>query len=235
MTYATRENVFDLGLRAEAFLARPRAIEAVDPATGVLTLRSNGLFAGYVLTLFVEGSATPGRPSASLPGGLSASVVYEAAPVNGSSDLFKVKPVGGALISSFTNAGTGVFSMVVDIGRTIDRIALNESGNIDEELTNNSPPITADPVTHLYPEILIGVCARRTAVRAALIFGLSSPVYQASLDKLIAGQAFDDLALKRWYEGRYINVHPPDQGAEPINAPLAGYAYAPTNWHTGTL
>lgn len=235
MAYCTREEVFDLGLGAECFLARPRAIESVDPATGVLTLRSNGLASGALFTLFVEGSALPGLSSPRLPPELSASVVYEAVPVSGSSDLFRARPVGGSTIVSFTNAGAGVFSLVIDIGRTIDRIAQNESGNIDEELTNNAPPIKPDERTGLYPEILIGIAARRTAVRAALKIGLANPVYQVSLDKLIAGQAFDDLTLKRWWEGRYINVHPADQTTESENAALAGSSGPATSWRTGTL
>lgn len=234
MAYSTRQEVFKLGLRAEAFLVRPRAIEAVDAATGVLTLRSNGLDTGALFTLFVEGSATAGRPSARLPPEFSASVVYEAVPVNGSSDLFRARPVGGATITTLTNAGAGVFSLCADLGATIDRIAENVSSNMDEVMTNNAPPIERDS-DGTYPEILVGICARWTAIEGASIFGLANPIYQASLDKMIAKRAFDELTLKRWYEGRPINVRPTDQTTEPENAALAGSYFAATAWQTGTL
>ena len=235
MAYATRAQVYDLGLRAEAFLARARAVEAVDAATGILTLRSNGFEDGYLLTLFVEGSATPGRPSATLPGGASASVVYEAVPVNGSSDLFRLRPVGGSRIDSFTNAGTGVFSVAPDIGRLIDRNAVSVSARIDEWLTDYAPPIKVDSITGLYPEILIRVAARMTAADTARVLGLANPIYQASLDALVASQDDDKAMLLAWFKGRYINAHPEDQTTELENAALAGRSAAPTNWRTGTL
>lgn len=233
MTYATREEVFALGLGAEAFASRSREIEAVDTASGVFTLSGHGLFAGALVRFMVRGAAVIGSPSAALPSGLSASLMYETTPA--SSDLFKVAPDGGAIITSFLDAGAGVFSLVVDPGPNIDRIAQNESANIDEDLTANLPPIGVNPITGRYDDILVGVCARRTAIRSALKLGLANPIYKGSLDALIKGQEEDTLRLKRWYEGRPINVRPADQTTILENAARAGCDALPALWTTGTL
>ncbi len=235
MAYCTDQEVFALGLRAEAFLVRPRAIEAVDPATGVLTLRSNGLASGALFTLFVEGSAVQGRPSARLPPEFSASVLYEAVPVNGSSDLFLARPVGGSTIVTLTNAGAGVFSLVPDLGAIVSRNATSVSARIDEWLTDYAPPIKVDPLTGLYPEILIRVAARMTAADTARVLGLSNPVYQEGFKELRESHEDDKAVLLAWFKGRYINAHPLDQTDEIENAALAGYDAPPTLWQTGTL
>ncbi len=212
------QDIFTLGPPAQAYAPRPRAIEVAYPDTGVLVLSLSGLFAESRLRFTVEGSATPGHPSAVLPEGLSPSLMYQALPVDDSLDLFRVQPVGGSPITSFGDAGDGVFSIVVDVGATLMAIAANESDNINERLTAQRPPILPDPDTGLYAGILVGVTARRTAVRGALNLGLANPDYADSFKALRDGQAFDDETLKSWYEGRYINVQPLDQTTGPDNA-----------------
>jgi len=210
-SYATLADVYALGLRAQAFAAIPRAIESVDKDTGILTLTGNGLANGTFLRFVVEGAATLGKPDAALPQGLSPVVMYTAAPLNGSSDLFRVAPDGGSVVTSFGDDGSGVFSIIVDPAQTIESIIADESAQVDNCLTGQAPPILPDPVTHLYPQILVGVVARRAAVRAALSLGLANPIYQASLDRLVAGQAFDNARLEEWLNGREIKPDVLDQ------------------------
>ena len=95
-------------------------------------------------------------------------------------------------------------------------------------------PGVPSAAAHLGP-IVVGVVARRVAIRAALRFGLSNPGFQASLDRLIDGQALDNRRLDDWIKGRPINIRPGDQTAELDNAALAGRDFAPTNWRTRTL
>ncbi len=232
------QDIFTLGPPAQAYAPRPRAIETADPDTGVLTLTMHGLFAGSRLRFSVEGSGTAGSPDAALPEGLSASLVYEADPVDDSTDLFRVAPVGGSVITEFGDAGLGVYSIIVDVGSTLLAIAENESDNINERLTAQRPPILPDPETGQYAGILVGTVVRRTAVRAGINLGLANPTYLDSFKALRDGQAFDDETLKTWYEGRYINVQPLDQTAGPDNAMRARsgpWSGCYTRWIRGTM
>lgn len=227
-------DIYALGLAAQAYAARPRAIEVAYADTGVLVLTGNGLSAGSLLRFVITGSATPGEPSTSLPEGLSASLMYTAAPVSGSSDLFRVAPVDGSTITSFGDAGDGVFSIVVDPGPILLALAENVSRNIDEWLTAQAPPIEPDPDTGLYAGILVGVCARWTAVRGVLRLGLANPVYKDSFDAYRDGQEYDKETLKSWYAGRPIKIQPPDQDTIPNDAARA-VGGIPVPWTTGTL
>ncbi len=231
------QRVYDLGLRAEAFAPRPRAVETVDAAAGVLCITNSGLYADAPLFRFqVDGSAVPGKPSAGLPLGLSASVMYLAVPVSGSDDLFQVKPYGGSLLTSFGDAGSGVFSVRAQVSSTIQIIAESESAYIDNGMTAHSAPFTIDPATGRYPDILEQVCAQRTAIRAALVMGTSSAAWADSLKLLIAAKADIDARFKEWLAGRAILPTPLDQTpmlAE--NSAIAANDAAPVNWRTGTL
>ncbi len=220
MAYATLQEVLTLGLRAEAYAARPRAVENVDASVGLLTITNHGLFATAPLFRFaVEGAAILGKQAAALPVGLSASLMYTAVRV--SSDFFKAVPVGGSVITTFGDVGGGVFSIRPDVEETILAIAADESAQINNSLTGHSPPILVDQLTGLYPPILRGVVARRTSIRAALIFGTAAPEYAESLKLLIAGQTDDNARLAEWIAGREILPAVLDQDLIPNDAPRA--------------
>lgn len=220
-SYATLQQLFALGPPAQAYAPRPRAIETADASTGVLTLTLNGLFDGSLLRFTVQGEATLGRPDAALPQGLSASLSYEAVPVSGSSDLFRVRPYGGSTITSFGDEGAPVFSIVVDPQHALLALLKNESANVDNCLTAQAPPILPDPLTGEYPEVLVGVVARRVAVRAALSLGLANPDYRESFTALRDEQAFDNARLEEWLDGRPVRPEVLDQTAYPDDAPRA--------------
>ncbi len=235
-SYCENRDVYTYGLGPDALAAsRLRAVEAVDASAGVLRINGAGLFDGDPLTFVVQGSPILNEEQPALPLGLSESIAYEAVPVNGSSSLFRVRPVGGATIVAFGDAGVPVFSIAQDPRTVLDALRADESSQVDDALTANTPPIDPDPITGLYPQLLVGVVARRVAIRAALRFGLSNPGYQASLDRLLAGQALDNARLDMWIKGRPINVRPPDQSATPANAARAGNDATPVAWRTGTL
>jgi len=233
-SYCTLQQVYRLGLRAQAFAARPRAIESADKDTGVLALTGNGLFTGSLLRFTVLGEAVEGKPDAALPAGLSVSLMYTAAPINDSSDLFRVAPVGGSVITSFGDDGAGVFSIIVDPQQTLLDIIADESAQIDNCLTAQAPPIKVDPTTGLYPQILSGVVARRVAVRAALSLGLANPIYQQSFDRLEAGQKFDNERLAEWLEGRPIEPAVIDQTTHADNGARA-FSLPAVPWYSGTI
>ena len=234
--YCTLRDVFTFGLGPDALAApRLRPIEAVFADAGVLRLTGGGFFDGDPLTFVVQGSPIEGETAPQLPSGLSDAVEYQAVPVGDSLDLFQVRIGSGAPIASFGDQGTGVFSVSQSPRLVIEAMCLDESSQVDDALTANAPPILRDADTGKYPQVVVGVVARRVAIRAALRFGLSNPGFQASLDRLIDGEALDNRRLDDWIKGRPINIRPADQTAELENAALAGRSAAPTNWRTGTL
>lgn len=239
--YATRRDIFALGLRPEVFASRARAVESVDPATAVFRLSSHGFEDGLpLITFVVTGSASLGRPPVLLPVGLSASTVYEPSAFDGDGNLFTVAPFGGATITSLGNAGTGTFSVAIDIGPTLDALCADESAQIDNSLTAHSPPLLRDPDTGRYPAVIVGVTARRAALRARLVLGLSNPAYAASFAPLEAGEADDNTRLAEWMKGRPILPRPIDQtGTTPDDAPryqnAATRGVPVSSWTRGTL
>ena len=106
MAFSTIAQMYALALPAAAFAARPRTVEGVTVGTGVLRLTGHGLALGALLQFSVEGQAAFGATANALPGGLAIDANYTADPLSGS-NLFRVRPEGGAVISSFTSEPVG--------------------------------------------------------------------------------------------------------------------------------
>jgi len=234
MAFSTVAQMYARALPAAAFAARPRTVEGVTIATGVLRLTGHGLSLDSLLQFSLEGQAAFGATANALPGGLTANVNYEAAPLAGS-NLFKVRPEGGAIISSFSSEPVGPFAIVVDPEAALLEQLDDATARIEEKLTANAVPILPDPTTGLYPSILVGICARMAARQAVIALGLQNPQYAAQQKMLLDGAAADDLMLATWLAGRPVNVRPLDQTTELENAARAGRDFAPTDWRTGTL
>jgi hypothetical protein len=138
-----RENVYATGLPPEMFSRPPRLIEGVTPAAGALSLRAHALKPDAPVTLAVQSSSTLGAAAAALPGGLSAAQVYYALPLG--SDAFSLSLVaGGEPISSFTDAGSGVFGVVVDHGVYLDAAIEAATAIIYQFTRAHAQPIAAD-------------------------------------------------------------------------------------------
>lgn len=234
MAFSTIAQMYALALPAAAFAARPRTVEGVTIATGVIRLTGHGLSFDSLLQFSVEGQSAFGAPANVLPGGLSIGANYEAAPIAGS-NLFKVRPEGGAVINSFSSEPIGPFAIVVDPEPALSLLLDDATARIEEKLTNNAPPINVDQDTGVYPMILVGICARMAARQAVIALGLQNPQYAAQQKMLLDGAAADDLMLATWLAGRRVNVPLFDQTTENENAAIAGRDTAPTNWRTGTL
>lgn len=231
IAYCTLRDVFTFGLGPDALAApRLRPIEAVFADAGVLRLTGGGFFDGDPLTFVVQGSPIEGEAPPQLPDGLSDAVEYQAVPVDDSLDLFQVRVGSGAPIASFGDQGEGVFSVSQSPRLVIVAMCLDESAQINNSMTGNDPPIAVDPQTGKYPQILVGIVARRVAIRAALRFGLSNPGFQASLDRLIDGQASDNQALSEWRAGRQILPTPASQAGRPMDGGRSSPARAAVPW-----
>lgn len=234
MAFSTIAQMYARALPAAAFAARPRIVEGVNIATGVLRLTGHGLSFDSLLQFSLEGQAAFGATANALPGGLAINANYQAVPLSGS-NLFKVRPEGGAVISSFTSEPVGPFAIVVDPEPTLTALLDDATARIEEKLTANSVPILPDPITGAYPEILVGICARMAARQAVIALGLQNPQYSAQQKMLLDGAAGDDLMLATWLAGRPINVRPLDQTTELENAAIAGRSAAPVAWRNGAL
>src|SRR5262245_13297713 len=130
--YATRQDVYDLGLCAQAFASRPRPVrtEDVDLATGTIRLRAHGLTSSDI---FVFEVTSGGSLPQTIAGPMSAFVALS--PIIVTADLIRISGV-----TSFIAAGSG-WSIAVDPERRIDRLCEERSAWIDEHLTAEEPPL----------------------------------------------------------------------------------------------
>lgn len=198
--YAELADIYALGLAPQAFTASPRVLSEVTPGTGVLTLRGNGLALDAPLRFIVLSTSIPGEAAAALPGGLDTSVLYDAKPVDGSSDLLRVAPHGGAAIASFTSAGVGVFGIVVDPIPTLRRLIRSTAGWLHAHMPAYATPIDRDDDDN-YPEILIQLNARFAAREALIVFGLQNPQYEAAAKAVNDRAGVDQALLIDWKKG----------------------------------
>ena len=225
MAYSTLDEVFTLGLAAQAFQMLPRPFDAVDAATATIRLRAHGLTLDDVITFEVsDGGALPTAISAFQP--------YYPIPVT--ADLFQVALTpNGTPIASWVSAGEG-WGVTVDTRRRIQAHAEETAAEIDEALTADTPPIKVDPVTGKYPQQLIGLNARMTARAAVLSLQVENAAYRVAIDRLFSKEKADQDQLAIWRSGKPLNPRPTDQTAIPDNAAIAS-GDTPTPWRTGFL
>lgn len=224
MSYATRNDVFDLGLSAQAFVVRARPIPEgdVDIATGVIRLKAHGLApADFVVVEVTSGG--------SLPTGLSAHQAYPVEPIE--FDLFRLKdPVSGAPITSYVSAGAG-WAVAVDLMRRLDRHLEAASARIDEHLTAHTPPLD-EP----YPMQVVEVCARLAARRMLTTLQFDNAAFRTSADELRATAEQDEATLQRWLAGKPVHPRPLDQTPTVAdNGARARAGRKPTRWTTGSI
>lgn len=213
-------------LSARAFESRPRPVEATDTATGLIRLTAHGTDA---LDLVAPSAVSGG----SLPTGLSAFTLYT--PVPYGADLLRLAPVGGSAITSYASAGSG-WSLKVDVERRILRLAAFECARIDESLTAQAPPVEPDPVTGLYPMILVALAARMTARAACVSLQMENPAYRVAVDRLFAQEKSDEAMMAAWKAGRPIHPQVTDQTSYGDNSPRASTAGgADVSWITGAM
>lgn len=228
-SYCARQDVYAIGLAAEAFRRPPREVEGVVPSTGILTIRSHGLALDTPLTLVVESSSTLGAHAAAPPTGSAVGTLYYALPVAGSSDLFQIAVAPNGSPLTFSDVGTGIFGMVVDHGPYLDAAIVAASAILDQCARAHDPPIAAPvfPLVCAFLAVRIYVAAH-TVMNPAFTKVLEGPSWlRGLLDKLfalwIAGADVvgavdatpllaDDGAVSIELEGRdFLGRHPRDR------------------------
>lgn len=222
MSYATRNDVFDLGLSAQAFVVRARPFDGIDLATGVIRLKAHGLSSSDFVTLEVTSGG-------SLPTGLSAFTAYPVDPVE--FDLLRLKdPDTGDVLTSYAAAGSG-WGIAVDLMRRLDRHLEASAARIDEHLTAHTPPLAAP-----YPVQVVEVNARLAARRMLTTLQFDNAAFRTSADQLRETAEQDEEQLRRWLAGKPVHPRPTDQTPTVVdNGARASSSRRPSNWTTGCL
>lgn len=226
MAYATRADVYRLGLTAAAFVTRPRPYDAVTIASASIRLTAHGLAADDLVSLVAVSGG-------SLPTSVTATSVYS--PVIVSGDVFTLKTYpAGVAISSWASGGSG-WGVSVDYGPRLDAHLSDASAVIDEHLTAHEPPIPVDPVTGLYPPVLVGLCARMAARSAVTSLQIENAAYRVATDRLFARERQDLEILAAWKAGKPIQPRPTDQSDVADNGARASSSRDTIGWTTGYL
>jgi hypothetical protein len=223
LAYSTLDDVFLLGLSAQAFVVLARPVDAadVDAATATIRLRAHGLSTKDVITFEVtEGGA--------LPTGISAFTPYYPIPVSG--DLFRVALTeNGTPIASWVDGGEG-WSVQVDTTRRILAHNEEEAARIDEHLTAHKPPIQPDPITGKYPQVLVGLNARMTARAALLSLAIENEAYRVPRDRLMEREEADMKMLTDWEGGKPIQPRPTDETPAVAENSARASSGTPIDW-----
>ena len=225
MAYATLDDVYLLGLSAQAFATFPRPFDAVDAASATIRLRAHGLSVLDAITFeTTEGGVL-------WPGG-SDFVVYYPLPV--SADLFQISDsANGTPLGPWADAGSG-WGITVDPRRRILAHLEETAAEIDESLTADAPPIKPDPITGKFPMQLVGLNARMAARAAVLSLQIENPAYRIAVDRLFSKEEADRGQMEIWRKGKPLNPRPTDQNDIPDNAAIAT-SDTPTPWRTELL
>jgi hypothetical protein len=221
LAYSTLDDVFLLGLSAQAFVVLARPFDAVDGASATIRLRAHGLTVLDVITFEVtEGGA--------LPTGLSAFTAYYPIPVT--ADLFRVATTpNGTPISSWASVGSG-WSVQVDTTRRILAHNVECAAEIDEHLTAHKPPIQVDPITGKYPQVLIGLNARMTARAAVISLAIENDAYRIPRDRLMERETADVKMLTDWEGGKPIQPRPTDETPAVAENSARAWSGPPVDW-----
>lgn len=242
--YATPRHVYDLGLSARSFVVRPRPLDPaqgdyLDPATGIFSMIGHDLAADDLvrLVLVARGGA--------LPGGASALTVYSPLPIDYWRYQLATSPGGTPVVFSDGGAsaanGASSWGVQVDPERKLERILLNVSADIDQDLTAHATPLLPDPDTGLYHEKVVGIVARIAARRAIQGNLFENAAAKIPSERLAREEARDDEQRAAWRLGQPLYPQPLDQtdgvadnGARASNR-LTARCSRPLPWVRGVL
>lgn len=220
------QDVYDLGLTAQAFTVFPRALDtrkgdALDAATGTFRMSGHGLSADDVAEFVLAATGN-------VPTGAAVNTPYYPLPIDFWRFRLAASPGGQAL--TFADVGTvspergSAWGIVADPERRLARIADAISRDIDQDLVAHATPILVDPITGKYPDKLVGIVARCTARRAIAGLTFENAAYKAAAERLLAEEKRDDEQRARWRGGQPLLPTPVDQ--TPTRADDSGQARA---------
>lgn len=239
--YATPQDVYDLGLTAQAFVVRPRPLDpragdSLDIETGTFRMIGHGLTADDVVELvLVAGGA--------VPAGGAINTTYHPLIVDFFRFRLSLTPNGAAV--TFADTGThgpsgSAWAIQVDPERRLARSCDVVSRDIDQDLVAHATPIEPDPVTGRYPDKLVGIVARTAARRGVAGLTFDNPAFKAATERLQAEETRDEEQRGRWRAGAPLLPRPLDQTPTLADASARGAARAVSsgvtpNWNRGYL
>lgn len=237
MAYAVSQDVYDLGLTAQAFALMPRALdprraEYLTPSTGTFRVLGHGFTVDDAVEFVLIGAGA-------IPGGASLDSTYHPLPLD--FWRFRLSLSRGGTPVTFTDTGSGGWALQVDPERRITRACAVVSDEIDQDLIAHATPILPDPVTHAYPGKLVGIVARYVARRLVAGITFENAAFRAATERLQAEEKRDDAQRERWRNGEPLLPTPLDQTATPDDTAktgtsgVAGPDALATAWLTGAM
>lgn len=234
--YAQPQDVYDLGLTAPAFVARPRALDGrqgdyLDFATGTFALIGHGLTSLDLVRVVLIASG------GGAPGGANVRTVYHPLPI----DYWRFQlsltqsgaPVTFADAGTAPVGGTSAWGIQVDPARRLSRVLFNVSADIDQDLTAHSTPILVNPATGTYPDKLVGIVARVGARRAITGLQFENPAFKAAAERVFAEEKRDDEQRAAWRLGQPIYPTPVDQDGVADASARANNRYSSGTYTSG--
>jgi len=237
--YATPRDVYDLGLSAQSFVVRPRALDgragdSLDAASGTFWLLGHGLAEDDLVWLVLV------APGGALPTGASATTPYYPLPVDSRRFRLSLSEGGAAVTFSSTGtvsaSGASAWGLLVDPVRRLERILVDESADVDQCLTAH-----ATPLVEPFPQKVIGLVARYAARRAIAGNMFENAVAKIASERLEASAKLDEEQKQRWREGQPLYPKPTDatpeiadNGPRAVNRLTSGRVSAQP-WMTGRI
>lgn len=245
--YATPRDVFDLGLLAQSFVAKPRPLDgragdSLDPASGTFWLSGHGVDASDLvwLVLIARGGSN------ALPAGVTEQTPLHGLPLD--FRRFQLSLSEGGAPLTFSDAGTvsssgaSAWGVLIDPLRRLEALIRAESADCDQCLIAHHPPIQRDPVTGLYPQKLVDIVARGAARRAIAGSMFENAASKIPQERLAATAEQDKATKEAWMRGVPLYPAPVDQTQGADNggqaaSRIVGRAASsvPVNWVRGVL
>jgi hypothetical protein len=194
--YCALQDVFNLGLDAQAFRSRALLSEGVVPSTGTITLSGNGLSLNAQVSLVVMSSSTLGAAPAAVPTGLAVGTPYYALPVSGSSMLLQLAATQSGSPITFSDGGAGAWGILIDPTIWLAAAITAASLVIDQYSTAHAAPINA--------AVLTLVAARLAAHFCVAAHSMMSPAFSGILERPSMVDKLIRKLLDFWVEGAPI-------------------------------
>jgi hypothetical protein len=135
----------------------------------------------------------------------------------------------------WADAGDG-WGIAIDPTSKLQAILEERTGFINEHLTAHGGKIDPDPITGLYPPVLVGLCARLSARQAIASLEVENPQYAKPIDVLLSSREADDRMLADWKKGKPISPYPTDDTPDIVeNAARASSSRDEMPWSTGRM
>jgi hypothetical protein len=227
--YATLQDVYRLGLSAQAFVVRPRKLDpnagdALDPATGTFRLIGHGLGADDIVQLVLVG----GPGVAAVPTGATANTPYSPIPLDFYRFQLASVPNGSAL--TFADVGTGAWAIQVDPEARLMANIIQFSAELNQDLIAHGTPLVPDPTSGTFPQIIVGVVAREVARRVVTSLQVENAAFKVATDRLFALQKDDNEQRERWRNGQPILPKPLDQTPTKADDAARAWGRHPVGW-----